>query len=215
MSLFSLCHCAVQDLSLPFRFQSKSAQAYFFPCRHLLPLYSKLPSASSTLLVYHPSLAILLPYFHTPRRRICILTHQGVIRSYDFTISRGLIAPDGYERDVLLVNGQYPGPLVEANWGDTIQVTLHNNITSPEEGTALHWHGILQKDHPWQDGVPAVTQCPVAPGKKFTYSFIADLCKSTPLRAFLTCILLTITETVHLGITLTTLVNMLVVLSAP
>jgi hypothetical protein len=29
--------------------------------------------------------------------------------------------------------------------GDTIQVTVHNQITGPEEGTALHWHGILQK----------------------------------------------------------------------
>lgn len=29
--------------------------------------------------------------------------------------------------------------------GDTIQVTVHNAITAPEEGTALHWHGILQK----------------------------------------------------------------------
>lgn len=54
---------------------------------------------------------------------------------------------------------------------------MTNNITGPEEGTALHWHGILQKGHPWQDGVPAVTQCPVAPGKSFTYSFTADLCK--------------------------------------
>ncbi|KAL2210051.1 laccase [Sarocladium strictum] len=101
--------------------------------------------------------------------------NSGVIRHYDFTISRGVIAPDGYQRDVLLVNDQFPGPLIEANWGDTIQVTLRNNITEPEEGTALHWHGILQKDRPWQDGVPAVTQCPVAPGKKFTYSFVADL----------------------------------------
>jgi FtsP/CotA-like multicopper oxidase with cupredoxin domain len=104
------------------------------------------------------------------------LTCQGVIRTYDFTISRGVIAPDGYERKVLLVNDQFPGPLIEANWGDTIQVTLHNNITNPPEGTALHWHGILQKGRPWQDGVPAVTQCPVPPGKTFTYQFVADLC---------------------------------------
>lgn len=101
--------------------------------------------------------------------------HTGVIRSYDFTISRGVIAPDGYERSVLLVNGAFPGPLIEANWGDTIQVTLHNNITSPDEGTALHWHGFLQHGTPWEDGVPAVSQCPVPPGKSFTYQFDATL----------------------------------------
>lgn len=31
------------------------------------------------------------------------------------------MSPDGYTKDVLLVNGQFPGPLVEANWGDTIE----------------------------------------------------------------------------------------------
>ncbi|RFU79790.1 hypothetical protein TARUN_2384 [Trichoderma arundinaceum] len=105
--------------------------------------------------------------------------NTGVIRSYDFTISRGRIAPDGYQRNVLLVNGAFPGPLIEANWGDTIQVTLHNNITGPEEGTALHWHGFLQHGTPWEDGVPSVTQCPVPPGKSFTYQFKAELYGST------------------------------------
>lgn len=99
----------------------------------------------------------------------------GIIRTYDFTVSRGTIAPDGYQRSVLLVNGAYPGPLIEANWGDTIQVTLHNNITGPEEGTSLHWHGFLQTATPWDDGVPGVTQCPIAPGKTYTYSFKAEL----------------------------------------
>ncbi|KAL7800157.1 laccase [Trichoderma ceciliae] len=101
--------------------------------------------------------------------------NTGVIRSYDFTVSRGVIAPDGYQRNVLLVNGAFPGPMIEANWGDIIQVTLHNNITGPEEGTALHWHGFLQKGTPWEDGVPAVTQCPVPPGGSFTYQFGATL----------------------------------------
>ncbi|GAO14045.1 hypothetical protein UVI_02035940 [Ustilaginoidea virens] len=103
----------------------------------------------------------------------------GVIRSYDFTLSRGRLAPDGYERDTILINGAFPGPLIEANWGDTIQVTLHNNITDPSEGTALHWHGFLQHDKPWEDGVPAVSQCPIPPGRSFTYSFEAELYGST------------------------------------
>lgn len=99
----------------------------------------------------------------------------GIIRSYDFTISRGVISPDGYERNVLLVNGAFPGPTIEANWGDTIQVTMHNNITGPEEGTSLHWHGFLQTATPWEDGVPGVDQCPIAPSKSYTYSFKAEL----------------------------------------
>ncbi|RDW65055.1 hypothetical protein BP6252_10706 [Coleophoma cylindrospora] len=101
--------------------------------------------------------------------------NTGVIRSYDFTISRATKAPDGYARSVMLVNGQFPGPTIEANWGDTIQVTVTNAISSPEEGTTLHWHGLLQKTSQWMDGVPGVQQCPIPPGKSFTYTFLADL----------------------------------------
>jgi FtsP/CotA-like multicopper oxidase with cupredoxin domain len=101
--------------------------------------------------------------------------NTGVIRSYHFTISRGVAAPDGYEKQVLLINNQFPGPLIEANWGDTIQVTVKNNIEGPPEGTALHWHGLLQKGTQYMDGVPAVSQCPIAPNGTFTYTFLADL----------------------------------------
>ncbi|KAA8572187.1 hypothetical protein EYC84_002096 [Monilinia fructicola] len=101
--------------------------------------------------------------------------NTGVIRRYDFTVQRGKASPDGYQRDVILVNGVFPGPLIEANWGDTIQVTVHNKITGPEEGTALHWHGLLQKTSQWFDGVPGVQQCPIPPGGSFTYTFLADL----------------------------------------
>jgi len=105
--------------------------------------------------------------------------NTGVIRTYDFTVSRGVIAPDGYERPVLLVNGAFPGPLIEANWGDKIIVNVHNNITNPEEGTAIHWHGLLQIGTPWEDGSPGVSQCPITPSKSFTYEFIADLFGTT------------------------------------
>ncbi|KAK4125200.1 multicopper oxidase [Parathielavia appendiculata] len=99
----------------------------------------------------------------------------GVVRHYQFTVSRGYIAPDGYVRDVLLVNGAYPGPMIEANWGDTIVVDVHNNITGPEEGTAIHWHGFLQHETPWEDGAPGISQCPIPPRKSYRYEFIASL----------------------------------------
>lgn len=41
------------------------------------------------------------PYFEAP--------NTGVVRSYDFTIARGVVAPDGYSKSLYLVNGQYPG----------------------------------------------------------------------------------------------------------
>jgi FtsP/CotA-like multicopper oxidase with cupredoxin domain len=43
-----------------------------------------------------------------------------------------------------------------------------------DEGTSIHWHGLLQKKTPWMDGVPSIHQCRIAPGKTFTYRFRAD-----------------------------------------
>lgn len=95
--------------------------------------------------------------------------------SYTFNIARGFISPDGVNKSSILINNAFPGPTIEANWGDTITVKVCNHITGPEEGTSLHWHGILQKSSPWYDGVPAVDQCPIAPGECMTYAFLADV----------------------------------------
>jgi FtsP/CotA-like multicopper oxidase with cupredoxin domain len=97
----------------------------------------------------------------------------GVKRHYDFTISQTPCAPDGIPMTCYAINGQMPGPLIEANWGDWIEVTLTNAL--PEEGSTLHWHGFQHKGHQWMDGVPGVSQCPIAPGKSFTYLFQAQL----------------------------------------
>ena len=79
---------------------------------------------------------------------------NGVTRRYNFNIYRIKLSPDGYEKDMTAINGQYPGPLIEANWGDWIEVTVTNSIKGPEEGTSIHWHALLQKETPWYDGVP-------------------------------------------------------------
>ncbi|KAI0602878.1 multicopper oxidase [Biscogniauxia sp. FL1348] len=103
----------------------------------------------------------------------------GVTRYYDFDVRRAILAPDGFEKSGIFVNGQFPGPAIEANWGDWIEVRVHNNIENVygenEEGTAMHFHGITQKGTQWFDGVPGVTQCPIAPGSSFTYRFRADV----------------------------------------
>ncbi|CCC14584.1 unnamed protein product [Sordaria macrospora k-hell] len=98
----------------------------------------------------------------------------GITRSYEFTISRANMSPDGVTRSMIVVNGQFPGPAIEANWGDWIEVTLVNKIKDPGEGAAIHWHGIRQVGTPWMDGVPSTTQCPIPPGHRFTYRFRAD-----------------------------------------
>ncbi|KAF2265444.1 extracellular dihydrogeodin oxidase/laccase-like protein [Lojkania enalia] len=100
-------------------------------------------------------------------------------RRYSWTITREYLAPDGLNRSLILVNRQFPGPTIEANLGDTISVTVHNKLKDPPEGTAIHWHGLPQKDSKWADGVPSVTQCPIAGGSSFTYTFKPEVVGST------------------------------------
>lgn len=45
------------------------------------------------------------PYHDSP--------NSGRTRKYDFTMKRERLAPDGYEREMILINGQYPGPTIE------------------------------------------------------------------------------------------------------
>lgn len=48
--------------------------------------------------------------------------NTGLTRFYDLHIAQCTIAPDGVQiPGQLCVNGQFPGPLIEANYGDTIQ----------------------------------------------------------------------------------------------
>lgn len=74
----------------------------------------------------------------------------------------------------MIVNNEFPGPLIEANWGDWIEVNVVNDITGPEEGTVMHWHGMNQLGTPWADGVATISHCPIVYGDKFTYRFRAN-----------------------------------------
>ena len=61
-------------------------------------------------------------------------------------------------------NGQYPGPLIQVPQGATITVNVTNRLAVP---TAVHWHGIRLENR--FDGVPGLTQDPIAPGETFRY----------------------------------------------
>lgn len=55
---------------------------------------------------------------------------------------------------------------IRANVGDRLQVVLDNQLPDP---TSIHWHGLALRND--MDGVPPLTQQPVAPGARFEYSF--------------------------------------------
>lgn len=51
--------------------------------------------------------------------------------TWEITEQFNWVGPDGQTKTyVQLVNGQFPGPVLRANWGDTIQVTVTNKLSS-------------------------------------------------------------------------------------
>ena len=89
-------------------------------------------------------------------------------REYWWTVRDHDHNPDGVYRPMMLINAQFPGPLIECNERDTIIVHVHNQALN---ATSFHWHGIYQNGTNWMDGTVGVTQCPIAPGRDFTYEF--------------------------------------------
>ncbi len=65
-------------------------------------------------------------------------------------------------------NGTWPGPKITVVEGDKIRAIFKNNL---KESTGVHFHG--QRLPNAMDGVPHITQEPIAPGASFTYEFTA------------------------------------------
>jgi FtsP/CotA-like multicopper oxidase with cupredoxin domain len=65
-------------------------------------------------------------------------------------------------------DGTVPGPLLRVKRGEEVKVRLLNELSEP---TVIHWHGLRLPNA--MDGVPHLTQEPVAPGKSFDYRFVA------------------------------------------
>jgi laccase len=75
----------------------------------------------------------------------------------------------GQSQVITAVNGQFPGPKIEARDGDTVVVHVVN--LSPYN-LSIHWHGILQRLSCWADGPNMVSQCPIRPAAgTYTYRF--------------------------------------------
>lgn len=95
----------------------------------------------------------------------------GVTVEYWFELSNITAAPHGISRTVLAVNGSVPGPTIEANWGDNVVIHVTNSLAN--NGSSIHFHGIRQNYTNMNDGVAAITQCPIAPGSSMTYKWKA------------------------------------------
>jgi FtsP/CotA-like multicopper oxidase with cupredoxin domain len=78
-----------------------------------------------------------------------------------------LLGPGQPHTAALAYNKTVPGPALNMHQGKPFRSVVHNGLT---EGTTVHWHGIRLPNA--MDGVPFLTQKPIAPGSTFTYAFI-------------------------------------------
>jgi FtsP/CotA-like multicopper oxidase with cupredoxin domain len=68
--------------------------------------------------------------------------------------------------DVWAYGGAVPGPEIRVRQGKRVRIVVENGLA---EETTVHWHGVRVPNA--MDGVPHLTQKPIAPGEAFVYEF--------------------------------------------
>ncbi|MEZ5936338.1 MAG: multicopper oxidase family protein [Alphaproteobacteria bacterium] len=82
------------------------------------------------------------------------------------TAKAALVGAPHAETAVWSYNGTVPGPEIRVRQGSRLRVIVENQLA---EETTVHWHGVRVPNS--MDGVPHLTQRPIAPGETFTYEF--------------------------------------------
>ncbi len=77
-----------------------------------------------------------------------------------------LLGPAARKTPVWAYNGKVPGPEIRMCQGGQARIEFKNDLDVP---TTVHWHGLRVPNA--MDGVPYLTQPPVAPGAGFNYEF--------------------------------------------
>ncbi|KAK9168030.1 hypothetical protein Syun_000170 [Stephania yunnanensis] len=90
---------------------------------------------------------------------------------HDFVVQATPVKRLCKTHNAITVNGQFPGPTLEVNNGDTLVVNVVNRA---RYNVTIHWHGIRQMRTGWADGPEFVTQCPIRPGGSYTYRFTIE-----------------------------------------
>ncbi|XP_043704143.1 laccase-12-like [Telopea speciosissima] len=90
------------------------------------------------------------------------------ILQHDFVVQETTVKRQCNSHNRITVNEMFPGPTLEVNNGDTLVVNVMNK---GQYNVTIHWHGVRQMRSGWADGPEFVTQCPIRPGKSYTYRF--------------------------------------------
>ncbi|KAH1230224.1 hypothetical protein AAZX31_10G186700 [Glycine max] len=103
---------------------------------------------------------VLLPFLVT------IATSADIF--LDWHVSTDInLKPVSTDQPVITINGLFPGPLINATTNDVVHVNVFNDLDDP---LLFTWNGIQQRLDSWEDGVSG-TDCPIQPGRNWTYEF--------------------------------------------
>jgi len=94
-----------------------------------------------------------------------VLISQKIVH-YDLFVKDTIVNFSGKVKRAIAVNGQIPMPTLTFTEGDTAEIVVHNQL---KESTSLHWHGVFVPNK--EDGVPYLTQMPIAPNTTHVYRF--------------------------------------------
>ncbi|KAK2994981.1 hypothetical protein RJ640_015411 [Escallonia rubra] len=89
-------------------------------------------------------------------------------RRFQFNVEWKNVTRLCHTKQLLTVNGKYPGPTINVNEGDNVEIKVRNSVA---RNTTIHWHGVRQLRTGWADGPAYVTQCPIQGGHTYTYKF--------------------------------------------
>ncbi|EIM92984.1 laccase subfamily 2 [Stereum hirsutum FP-91666 SS1] len=108
----------------------------------------------------------------TMGRAVTPLARRAETKDVTLNVVNANLAPDGFNRSMVTVNGTYPGPLITANKGDTLSVTVNNQLADPTMrlSTSIDFDGIFWNTaNAFDAGTPFVNTCPIGPNSSFTY----------------------------------------------
>ena len=131
------------------------------------PLTDALPMSRRQFLLTSTAAAasVALPW---PLRALAKQGEPG-LREYQLKLGSAavpLLGPDRKNVAVWAYNGQVPGPTLRVRQGERLRVVVENGLA---ESTTVHWHGIRVPNA--QDGVPYLTQEPIAVDARYVYEF--------------------------------------------
>ena len=97
---------------------------------------------------------------------IIVFPSAAKVVEYDLTVGYKTVNYTGQDVKAMSLNNSIPGPTLRFREGDIARIRFHNSMDVP---TSVHWHGILLPHR--QDGVPYVSNPPIAPGDTHEFQF--------------------------------------------